>query len=230
MSERYTKRQHAVGGSTWHFEWCTKYRYKVFNKVPLKNICFIALSEAAKRYGVKIEVMDVEPNHVHMVVHIPLTMSPTKAVGLLKGFSAKIIFALKPKLRYLYPKGSLWSPGKFVGSVGDVDIKYVVEYVKNQKTHHAKACSLSRESSPRSEAEGSPEGRGFSPRRRSILNDYLTKKRGVKHGKRFQSDAVCHYNYSGVNSSNSSVTFKCTAFVRRSGGGGGIYFSVAKAG
>jgi len=177
MSERYTKRQHAAGGSTWHFEWCTKYWYKVFTKVPLKNICLIALSEAAKRHGIKIEVMDVEPDHVHMVVHIPLIMSPLKAVGLLKGFSARIIFALKPRLRYLYPKGSLWSPGKFVASVGDVDIKYVVDYVKKQKIHHAKYFILG---NPRSGAKrrSCPAGQPFRARRMSNSDVKLNKKIG----------------------------------------------------
>ena len=168
MSDRYTKTQHAAGGSTWHFEWCTKYRYKLFSKEYLKNLCLIALDEAAKRHGLGIVAIDVQPNHVHLVVNIPLRLSPLRALQLLKGFSSRLLFKIKPKIRLLYPKGSIWSRGKFAASVGDVDIKYVINYVKNQETHHAKD-NTTQESSPRSEAEGSPEGRGFSPRRRSIL-------------------------------------------------------------
>ena len=166
MSDRYTHTQHAVGGSTWHFEWCTKYRYKLFRKEYLKNLCLIALNEAAKRHGIEILEMDVQPNHLHMLAHIPLRLNPLKALQYLKGFSSRLLFEIKPKLRLLYPKGYLWSRGKFAASVGDVDINYVVDYVRNQKAHHAKAFSLM-ESSPRSEAEGLPEGQGFSPRRRS---------------------------------------------------------------
>ena len=165
MSDRYTKTQHAVGGSTWHFEWCTKYRYKLFSKDYLKNLCLIALDEAAKRHSIRIEEVDVQPEHVHMVAHVPLKLNPLKALQLLKGFSSRLLFEIKLKIRLLYPKGSLWSRGKFAASVGDVDIKYVKQYVRDQSAHHAKALP---ESSPRSEANGSPEGRGFSPRRRSF--------------------------------------------------------------
>lgn len=140
MADRYTATQHAVGGSTWHFEWCTKYRYKVFSKVHLKTLCTIAITEAAKRHSIRIEAMDVQPDHVHVVAHIPLTWSPSKAVKRLKGVSARLLFMMKPKLRLLYPKGSLWSVGKFVATVGDVDIKHVVNYIKNQEAHHAKAA------------------------------------------------------------------------------------------
>ena len=167
MSDRYTRYQHAVGGSTWHIEWCTKYRYKLFKKEYLKTLCWVALEEAAKRHCVRIEAMDVQPDHVHVVVHISLKQTPLQVVKHLKGFSSWMLFRLKPKLRLLYSKGSLWSPGKFVASVGDVDIDYVVEYVRNQEAHHAK--SFNRNPRPVAIAEGLPEGQGFNPRRRSIF-------------------------------------------------------------
>ena len=163
MSDRYKQYQHAVGGSTWHFEWCTKYRYKLFRKEYLKNLCWIALEEAARRYNIQIEAMNIQPDHIHVVLHMSLKQTPLEVVKKLKGFSSWMLFKLKPKLRLLFPKGSLWSTGKFIASVGDVDLSYVIEYVKNQDAHHAQS-----ESSPWSEAEGSPERRGFNPRRRSI--------------------------------------------------------------
>lgn len=109
---------HSVGWSTWHFEWCTKYRYKIFKKEYLKNICMIAILESAKRH--KIEVMDIEVDidHIHEIAGIPLTMNPTQAMNKLKGLSAKIIFGLVPNLRKRYKKCHLWSPGKFMASVG----------------------------------------------------------------------------------------------------------------
>jgi putative transposase len=121
----------------------------LFNKVYLKNLCLIALNEAAKRYDVIIEEVDVQPEHLHMVAHIPLKINPLKALQLMKGFSSKLLFEIKPKLRLLYPKGSLWSRGKFAASIGDVDIKYVLDYVRNQETHHAKKLIISINGNPR---------------------------------------------------------------------------------
>jgi len=130
--------QHAIGKSTWHIEWCTKYRYKVFKSKYNKNICVIALEEAAKKSKLVILESEVQPEHVHMIVEIPLTVSPLDAVRKLKSISAKIIFALIPKLRLRYPKNALWSSGKFAISVGNITLEKAKEYVKNQAAHHAK--------------------------------------------------------------------------------------------
>src|SRR3989344_3454305 len=44
--------QHSTGKSTWHVGRCTKYRYNLFKSLYHKNICMIALDEAAKKIGV----------------------------------------------------------------------------------------------------------------------------------------------------------------------------------
>ncbi len=130
--------QHANGKSTWHIEWCTKYRYKVFRSDYNKNICIIALEEAAKKSNVMLLEREVEPEHLHLIAELPLTVAPTDAIRKLKSISAKIIFAQIPKLRLRYPKNALWSPGKFARSVGNITLEKAKEYVENQKAHHAK--------------------------------------------------------------------------------------------
>ena len=130
--------QNAIGKSTWHVEWCTKYRYKIFKSDYNKNICVVALEEAAKKAKVVILESEVQPEHVHMIVELPLTISPLDAVRKLKSISAKIIFVLSPKLRLRYPKNNLWSSGKFAISVGNITLEKAKEYVKNQAAHHAK--------------------------------------------------------------------------------------------
>jgi len=117
---RYSKNfrhQHANGMSTWHFEWCTKYRYKVFSSENNKNFCTIALNGAAKKTQVQLLELEVQPEHVHMIAELPLTKTPIDAVRDLKSLSARILFALIPKLKWRYPQRKLWSRGKFVMSV-----------------------------------------------------------------------------------------------------------------
>src|SRR3989338_9258392 len=142
---------HSVGWNTWHFEWCTKYRYKIFKQEKFKNICIVAIQEAAKRHRIGVIDMEVDVNHVHVIVALPMTMSPTKALQLLKGFSSWLVFRLVPKLRHRYPKGHLWSPGKFAASVGHITLENAKKYLDD---HHAKALVLRYwESSLWSEAE-----------------------------------------------------------------------------
>lgn len=138
----YFAHQHAEGCSTFHVEWCTKYRYKIFKSDYNKNICVIALEEAAKKAQVVLLEREVEPEHLHLVIELPLTLAPMVAIRKLKGISARILFAQIPSLRLRYPKGSLWSNGKFAISVGHITLEKAKEYVKNQKAHHAKKQNL----------------------------------------------------------------------------------------
>ena len=154
---------HSIAWSTWHFEWCTKYRYKVFRQDYIKNYCLTALYESAKRNKIEILEIEVDVDHVHLMVSIPTTMSPSKAIGLLKGFSSKIIFKLIPKLRLRYPNGHLWSRGKFMASVGHITLENVKKYLED---HHAKKR---RESPLRSEAEQASAARPFRVERRSNI-------------------------------------------------------------
>ena len=129
---------HSVGWSTWHFEWCTKYRYKMFRKEYLKNLCLIAIQEVAKRHKIEIIDAEVDIDHVHVIASIPLTVTPSRALHLLKGLSSKMLFQLVPNFRKRYKKGHLWSPGKFIASVGHITVEKAKQYLEE---HHAKALT-----------------------------------------------------------------------------------------
>ncbi len=95
--------KHGVGWSTWHFQWVTKYRYKVFEDSELQKLCEIFLHEAAKRHRFEIEELEVAPDHVHVIAKLRPSMAPARAVQLLKGFSARLLFMYKPeKLQRFY--------------------------------------------------------------------------------------------------------------------------------
>ena len=75
--------------------------------------------------------------YVHCVVGISLNMSPAKALQVLKGGSARLFFKANMKVRLRYPKGHLWSPGKFAASLGFIQLENAVDYVRNQDAYHA---------------------------------------------------------------------------------------------
>jgi REP-associated tyrosine transposase len=133
------RNSHSVGWSTWHFEWCTKYRHKLFNKSYLKNLCKIILLDIAESRHFEIIDLEVDIDHVHIVISIPLTMSPIEVLHQLKGKSSRILFILIPELENIYWNRpglrSLWSSGKFVASVGHITIEKAKQYLE---AHHAK--------------------------------------------------------------------------------------------
>jgi len=71
-----------------------------------------------------------------MITDIPRTMSQAYMMQIIKGLSSFIIFRLCKNLRKRYPKGHLWSRGKFAASVGFVQEEKVRNYILNQEAHH----------------------------------------------------------------------------------------------
>ncbi len=63
------------------------------------------------------------------MVSIPLTMTPTKALNLIKGYVSYCLFKICPDLRQIYPREHLWSHEKFVGSIGHITLAKAKEYV-----------------------------------------------------------------------------------------------------
>ena len=129
---------HSIGQNLYHLEWCPKYRYNMFKREENKNLCEEVLHEVAKRHHIEINELSVMPDHIHTVVEIPPTMSVSKALQLLKGVSSREIFKMRPNFRKRYPKGHLWSPGKFYRSIGDADAETVIQYVRDQRLQQTK--------------------------------------------------------------------------------------------
>ena len=131
-AEKYERSSHSVGISMWHFEWCSKYRYKMFAKEEYKNLIIACIRRAATMHEIKIIELNVQPEHVHCVVGIKLSMSATYALQILKGVSARLFFQFHERARLRYPKGHLWSPGKFAASLGFIQVETARNYVRNQ--------------------------------------------------------------------------------------------------
>ena len=133
---KYEHYAHSVGMVMLHLQWCTKYRYKMFwwrSSIKLIEAC---IRRSASRNGIKIIELNVQPEHIHCVVMVKFRLSTSKVLQLLKGGSSRLFFEHQKKARLRYPKGHLWSRGKFVSSVGFVDLGVVQNYVRTQDEHH----------------------------------------------------------------------------------------------
>lgn len=132
----YNHYAHSVGVMMLHLEWKPKYGYKMFKKEEQKNLVSACIRRAAALHQIKIIVLSVMPEHIHCEVKVSLNMSAAVALQYLKGLSAKLFFEHNTKARLRYPKGHLWSRGKFAASVGFVQEETVRNYIINQESHH----------------------------------------------------------------------------------------------
>ena len=126
---------HGYGQSTYHFIWCTKYRYKVLRSEHVKSLCSLFIRETAKRHGIGIREIAVDDDHVHTEVELPLTMSVSKAFQLLKGTTSYLLFKAFPNFRLRYPQGHFWSIGKIFRSISDVQQETVEHYIRNHNSY-----------------------------------------------------------------------------------------------
>lgn len=134
-------RAHKVGVNVHHFEWCTKYRYRMFRQEKYRQLCMEILRDIAEKHNIKIRELGVMPEHVHMSVEIPPSMSQSKALQLLKGGLSYRLFRANEHFRFRYPKGHFFSPGALANSTGYNTVDIVDDYVKNQEDVHQKTLT-----------------------------------------------------------------------------------------
>ncbi|MFH1785147.1 MAG: IS200/IS605 family transposase [Candidatus Micrarchaeota archaeon] len=120
----------------YHLVFVSKYRYNVFKNEFTKKSCEAAFHEVEKNYGVRVDELEFQNDHVHLMVHIPAKLSVSFAVQLLKGISAKRIFENSAGLQKRYPRGSFWSRFKYYGTVGPMTADAVKKYIGAQDIHH----------------------------------------------------------------------------------------------
>ena len=138
------KYRHGLGWNICHMQWVTKYRYRVFSDLKLKNLLLVLLEEASKRHKFQLLELEVQPDHVHALVALRPSMPPSFALQIMKGYSSRMLYILEEhKLEKWYYKTdkerSLWGEGKFMGSVGHITLEKAKEYLEKQETHHAKS-------------------------------------------------------------------------------------------
>jgi putative transposase len=130
MSE-FNKLAHAVWQCKYHLIWCPKYRFKIL-KGTLQQSVEDILRQLCEWKKLDILEINVQEDHVHMVVSIPPKFSVSESVGFLKGKCAIKIFDRHLELKKRYWGRHFWAKGYCVSTVG-LDEEKVRRYVKWQQ-------------------------------------------------------------------------------------------------
>ena len=77
----------------------------------------------------------VMPDHVHLLVELPPTVSVSKAVKTFKGGSSRALRQAHPELDEWLWGNSFWAVGYFAESVGRVTENAIKLYIENQRDH-----------------------------------------------------------------------------------------------
>ena len=125
---------HSLSHTKWnckyHIVFAPKYRRKVFYEEKRSEVGGI-LRELCKWKGVDIIEAEVCPDHIHMLLEIPLKISISSFMGFLKGKSSLMIYEKWGNLKYKYRNREFWCRGYYVDTVGK-DAKKIQEYIQKQ--------------------------------------------------------------------------------------------------
>jgi len=114
-----------------HLVWVPKYRKRILKGKQSRRIDEL-LRLCAESNGWKVLELNVQQDHVHMVIQFVPTIAVSKMVQLLKGKSSRVIREEFPELEEVYWGDSFWADGYFAETAGKCDIQVVLDYVKNQ--------------------------------------------------------------------------------------------------
>src|ERR1700677_1997685 len=104
----FHRSSHAVFECQYDLVWVTKYRKKVLMLPEEREFCENILRRAAQEYGMNIQALEVDVDHVHIYIEIPPQRSVGRAVGILKSISARTMFKRFPYLKQKLWAGELW--------------------------------------------------------------------------------------------------------------------------
>ena len=110
----------------------TKYRRHVINQVAL-SLLRKSFLRTALSMGFAIEEIEVEPDHVHLLLRYPPTLALSTMVGRLKGSASHAVRRLRlPAILHKLWGKAFWTPAYFVVSCGGAPIDILRRYIQQQ--------------------------------------------------------------------------------------------------
>ena len=128
----YRKGGHTVFDIKFHLVWITKYRYKILKGSIGKRLIEL-LKQGCEAKDIVIVKGHVSPDHVHMLVSVPPSLSVSDVAKYLKGRSSHLLQDEFPELKKKYWGQHLWARGYFCATVGTVTEEMIKQYIENHK-------------------------------------------------------------------------------------------------
>ena len=130
-TRRFKKLAHSLYECKYHIVFCPKYRYKILDEKVALYVKQEIYRLCNQKQGIEVIELNVQPDHVHLILSIPPKYAVSKVVGFLKGKLALKLFDRFPNLRKRYWGQHVWSRGYCVSTIG-LDEERIRKYVKWQ--------------------------------------------------------------------------------------------------
>ena len=77
--------------------------------------------------------MNIQVDHVHVVIQIKPSNSVAEVVQILKGGTSRVIRKEFPELEEFLWGDSFWADGYFAESIGQIDEEVIKKYIREQQ-------------------------------------------------------------------------------------------------
>ncbi len=113
---RYKHGSHTTHRLKYHLVWIPKYRKRILIG-PLARRLYDLLKECSEVNDWPIDELNIQKDHVHMLIQLPPRISVSEAVKTMKGGTSRIIAQEFSELEEFTWGKSLWAVGFFAESV-----------------------------------------------------------------------------------------------------------------
>ena len=128
---RFRRLSHTIWHCQYHIVWVPKYRFRVLVGA-VKEAAEVGIQAICGFAGCEVVELNVQRDHVHLVVMIPPKVSVSNLVGRLKGqTSMKLLNQFRQMRTKPYWGNHFWSKGYCVDTVG-LDADMIRKYVRYQ--------------------------------------------------------------------------------------------------
>ena len=129
---RFKKLAHVVWHCQYHIIWIPKYRYKVLKGKIAEEVRKTIIIQS-ERLGCEIVELNIQTDHVHLLIKVPPKIAISILMGVLKVKTAIRVFNKFPELKQRpYWGNHFWANGYCVDTVG-LDSEMIKKYVKFQE-------------------------------------------------------------------------------------------------
>ena len=138
MTHTFKRLSHSLYECKYHIVFCPKYRFRILKDQVAEYVRQQIYSLCQQKEGIELLELNIQLDHVHMVVSIPPKYSVSEFMGFLKGKLALRLFQQFEQLGKRYWGRHLWSRGYCVSTIG-LDEEKIRLYVKWQETQDKQA-------------------------------------------------------------------------------------------
>ena len=132
MTQRFRRLSHSLYECKYHVIFCPKYRYRILKDGVGEYVGQQIYQLCKQKEGVEIIEMNIQPDHIHLVLWIPPKYSVSEFMGYLKGKLAIRLFQQYESLGRRFWGRHLWARGYCVSSIG-LDEEKIRKYVQWQE-------------------------------------------------------------------------------------------------